>query len=357
MELNMKKIKKIRLFLEDGQAALIITHIARRYLTGFPSSLGYLLITKESAELFVDGRYFEAAEKSVTNVSVTKLERLSVQMKERMGRMNLNTILLETGITVALLNDMTKMLDGAETVASAALSSLLTELRMVKTDDEIEQVIKAQRIAEKALCEVLEFIRPGVSERDIALQLDFTMRRLGAEDISFGTIAVSGENSSLPHGVPGGRLVCDGDFVTMDFGATCNGYHSDMTRTVAVGHVTDEMNTVYHTVLSAQAAVIKVVCPGITGKSADAAARDVISRAGYGEYFTHSTGHGVGLEIHEAPGLSIYSEHRLVSGNLVTDEPGIYLPGKFGVRIEDMLLVTDDGCRNLTNAPKELLIL
>ena len=204
---------------------------------------------------------------------------------------------------------------------------------------------------------ILNFIKVGVTEKEIALELDFYMLRHGGEGLSFETIAVSGANSSMPHGVPSNKKIENGDFITMDFGTIINGYHSDMTRTVAVGFATDEMKNVYDTVLKAQQNCLDSIKAGISCKDGDEFARSVIRNANYGQFFTHSTGHGVGVEIHEFPNLSPASDSILQVGNIVTVEPGIYIPEKFGVRIEDMGLITENGCRNLTNASKELIIL
>ena len=203
----------------------------------------------------------------------------------------------------------------------------------------------------------MTFIKPGVTEKQIALELDFYMLSHGAEAVSFETIAVTGAKSSMPHGVPDETVVKNGDFITMDFGAVCKGYHSDMTRTVAVGEVTEEQKTVYETVLKAQKNALSVLKKGLPCSEADKAARDIIDNAGYGDYFGHSTGHGVGVEIHENPTLAPKSTDILEIGDVVTVEPGIYLPGKFGVRIEDMALITENGYENLTSSPKELIIL
>ena len=221
----------------------------------------------------------------------------------------------------------------------------------------MKKIIKAQRIAEAAFEHILTFIKEGVTEKEVALELDYYMLSHGADGLSFETIAVSGKNSSKPHGVPSDKKIEKGDFVTMDFGAVVEGYHSDMTRTVAVGFVTDEQKNVYETVLKAQEAAQAAASSGVCCADVDKAARDVIENAGYGEYFNHSTGHGVGVEIHEYPRLSTVCKAILSVGNVVTDEPGIYIPEKFGVRIEDMLLITENGCENLTRAPKELIIL
>jgi Xaa-Pro aminopeptidase len=236
-------------------------------------------------------------------------------------------------------------------------ADLLWQLRAVKTEAEVELMESAQRIAERALEEILNEIRPGVAEREIAARIQYLMLHYGAENMSFDPIVVSGPNTSLPHGVPGDRLICEGDFVTMDFGCIYHGYCSDMTRTVAVGRATDEMREIYDTVLAAQLAGIAAAKAGVTGKAVDGAARAVIEAAGYGEYFGHSFGHGVGVEIHESPNASPMNEQPLPAGAVISAEPGIYLPGKMGVRIEDVIVLTEDGCRNLTRAPKELLIL
>ena len=215
----------------------------------------------------------------------------------------------------------------------------------------------AQRIAERALTDILNEIRPGVTEKEIAARLQYLMLHYGAENMSFDPIVVSGPNGSLPHGVPSEKVIQSGEFVTMDFGCIYHGYCSDMTRTVAVGSVTEEMRQVYNTVLAAQKAGIEAARAGATGRAVDGAARAVIQQAGYGPYFGHSFGHGVGVEIHEGPNATPSNDKPLPAGAVISAEPGIYLPGKLGVRIEDVLYLTEGGCQNLTLAPKELLIL
>lgn len=349
----MVKIESIRKILNKNQAALIYTPVSRQYLSGFESSLGYLFITETEAVLFVDGRYIEAAKKGAKEqIKVSLFTNLSEQVKRFLGG---KSLLVETSNTVADVKGFEKLF-GVNIIPSENLENLLKELRIIKLDYEIDCVIKAQRIAEKAFDDVLGFIRPGVTEIEIAAELEYRMKLAGSERISFETIAVSGEKTSMPHGVPGERVIKSGDFITMDFGAVYNGYHSDMTRTIAVGKVTDEMKKVYDIVLNANLAAIERVAEGVKISEVDLAARNIIKNAGYGEYFTHSTGHGVGLEIHEAPTVSFRNEKNLVSGQLITIEPGIYLEGKFGVRTEDMVVVTKNGCNNLTKAEKRLII-
>lgn len=352
----MERIEGVRKILAENQAALIFTPVSRLYLSGFQSSLGYLFITKEKTVLFVDGRYIEAAKNGVkSGIEVCLFTKLSEQVKAFLGD-GIKTLLVETTNTVADVRGFERLF-ARKIFPSDELESTLHTLRLIKTDYEIDCIVKAQNMAEKAFDDILNFIREGVTETEIAAKLEYHMKLAGSEAVSFETIAVSGEKSSMPHGVPGDRVVKSGDFITMDFGAVYKGYHSDMTRTVAVGYATDEMQKVYNTVLNANLAAIKAVKECATAAEVDSAARNLINKAGYDNYFTHSTGHGVGLEIHEAPTVSYKNEKNLLSGEVITIEPGIYLEGKFGVRIEDMVVVTKNGCNNLTNAPKSLIII
>ena len=344
-------------FINGKTAALIFSPVNRRYLTGFPSSLGYLIITENENILFVDGRYFEAATKKVNGARVVLIDGLFNQINDFLSAKGIEKLLIETENEISFLNGLRKGLK-VKVSASASLSKRLFEMRSIKSKEELQCSVEAQRIAEKAFCDTLEFIKEGVTEREIAAFLEYRMKLYGSEAAAFETIAVSGANSSLPHGVPTDKKVCAGDFITMDFGAVINGYCSDMTRTVAVGYVTDQMREVYETVLRAQTAAENIARAGVLCRDYDKAAREVITDAGYGEYFIHSTGHGIGLEVHEIPTLSPRSgEVKLRRGQLISNEPGIYLPSKFGVRIEDMLFITKNGCKNLTKAEKSLIIL
>ena len=234
---------------------------------------------------------------------------------------------------------------------------LVEALRIVKDKDELDATRRASRIASDCFTHICEFIRPGLTEKHVAVEIEYYMKLQGAEGLSFPTICVSGPNSSRPHGVPSNRIIQEGDFLTMDYGCKVAGYCSDMTRTVAVGRATQEMKDVYSVVLEAQLACCDGLKAGIGGKEGDALARDVIEKAGYGEYFGHGTGHGTGLEIHELPRLSPSYAGSLPENCLTSIEPGIYLPGKFGIRIEDLAIITSKGIINLVSAPKELIVI
>ena len=305
------------------------------YATGFLPTDSAALITGGAAFLVTDSRYIEAAQKQAApGVEVILTTR-------------------ERPLSHAAYLRLEKALDRALLPAQA----LLVELRSCKTREELASLVAAQRIAEKALEEVLPMLKPGAVEREIAAELTYRMRLHGAEGNSFDPIVVTGAKSSMPHGVPGDEVISSGDFVTMDFGCIKDGYCSDMTRTVAVGSATEEMRNVYQTVFEAQKAGIAKARPGATGAEIHGAAAKVIADAGYGAYFGHGFGHGVGLDIHEQPVASPANEKPMPEGAVISAEPGIYLPGRFGVRIEDVLYLTGEGCEDITKAPKELLIL
>lgn len=344
-------------FKNKADAALITGEVTRFYLTGFAASDGYFLITRDKTVLFADGRYIEAASKKAENCDEILLyEGLSETVVPTLERLSVKKLMTESDrMTVSRLKSLSDRLP-VEVFADAALDGAIDALRSVKTEREIDLIKKAQGIAERAFEHILGFIQPGRTEREIGLELDFYMLSNGADALSFETIALSGANTSLPHGTPSNKRVERGDFVTMDYGAVVGGYHSDMTRTVAVGYVSDEQARVYETVLRAQQAAFSAMRPGVQCRAVDAAARGVTEAAGYGECFSHGLGHGVGVEIHEKPALSKKSEGVLEKGNVVTNEPGIYITGKFGVRIEDMALITADGYENLTGCEKRLIV-
>ena len=342
---------------ENIGAALITEDINRRYFTGMKSSAGTVLVTREKAYLIIDFHYIEKAQKTVRDAEVIMQDKLYDQINEILLKHGVKTVAIESrSVTVSQLNSLRKALK-AEIDGSEALSDAIDSLRIVKSQDEIDKIIKAQRIAEAAFEDVLNFIRPGVTEKEIGLHLDYYMLSHGAEGLSFDTIAVSGPNTSLCHGVPTDRPVRSGEFVLMDYGATYDGYHSDMTRTVCVGKPTEKMERVYGIVLDAQLKALAAIKEGEKGVDIDKIARDVISNAGYGEAFGHSLGHGVGMNIHETPNASPSSKHIFKENMIVTVEPGIYLPDEFGVRIEDFVIIKKNGCENMTLAKKNLISL
>lgn len=357
MSIFEKRVKAVQNKLTDNQAALVTDEISIFYFTGFPHSEGYFFVTSEKSYLLVDFRYIEAAQNSVNTSDVVIFANPYETLNQLIFANNISDVLLESDkVTISAYKAMQSKLN-AELKDSSELSELISKLRILKSDDEILKLKKAQIIAEKAYLEVLKMLRPGVTERQIALELEYLMKKQGAEKIAFDLITVTGKKTSLPHGVPSDEEVKFGDFVTFDIGAVYEGYHSDMTRTVAVGVASDEMKNIYDIVLKAHLEGLKAVKAGVSGYDVDKVCRDIITEAGFGEYFGHGTGHGVGLEIHEEPRVSPKGETILEPGMVITVEPGIYLPDKFGVRIEDTVLVTEGGYETFAHIPKELLIL
>ena len=343
-----------------GLDAMLLTEEANRfYASGFRTSGGdgMALVTKKGAWYFTDSRYIEDAHRKVRDAKIDEVRRgrnYSTLLNEVIRELGLRRVgFEETYMTVAEHQAFSRALE-CELVPGA---ELLERLRTVKDEEELRRMAAAQRIAERALEEIYNDIRPGVTEKEIAARLQYLMLHYGAEDMSFAPIAVSGPNGSMPHGVPSEKPLAAGEFLTMDFGCVKDGYCSDMTRTVAIGHVTEEMERVYRTVLEAQLAGIAAARAGATGAEVDGAGRKVIADAGYGEYFGHRFGHGVGVEIHEAPNATPGNDQPLPAGAVISAEPGIYLPGKLGVRIEDVIVLREGGCDNLTLAPKTLLVL
>lgn len=342
----------------DG--ALITSPSNRLYLTGLETSAGYVLVTRREAYFLVDFRYYEAACKRVSHCKVVEFSKIGETLKELARREGLKGILLEyEGISLSEAQRMETIFHtvGTKVVKDQTLDRLLHQMRRIKTPEELREMSAAQEITDAAFTNVLSKIREGVTERELALEIEFFMRKNGAEGVSFDLIVVSGKNGSLPHGVPGEKTIQKGDFITMDIGATYHHYCSDMTRTVALGQVTKEQSHVYETVLKAQLAALNVIGPGKPCKEVDAASRDLIAQAGFGRFFGHATGHSVGLEIHEEPRCGPSSTDVLEPGVVMTVEPGIYLPDQFGVRIEDMVVITENGYQNFTKSPKELILL
>ncbi len=352
-----KRIEELKKVLDANTAFIVTSYVNRFYLSGFHSSAGCVVVTQNTATLLIDFRYFEKASAVVSHIDVKLCTKLYENIKEILNAENIKNVQIETAsMTIDGLDRMKKALPDFNVKTEPFLSQKLDELRQIKTSKEIELIKKAQRITDDAFAYILNHIKRDKTEKEIALELEFFMRKQGSEGVAFDIIAVSGKNSSLPHGVPTDKPLEDGDFLTLDFGAVCSGYRSDMTRTVALGFVTDEQRVIYDTVLNAQLSTIDAIKPGIECREIDKVARDAISNAGYGEYFGHGLGHSVGIEVHESPACNMRDTTPLEKGMIMTVEPGIYLPNKFGVRIEDMVVVTDDGVENLTKSPKELMI-
>jgi len=351
-------ISQLSAELSEGEAVLITSDASRQYFTGFKSSAGTVLVTPNDAVLFIDSRYFEKASGTVTSCKVMLLVDIASQLKERLEVQKTEIIYTETScISLEEYNLYSRILPSVKVSTDNKADLIIKKLRSKKSQEELEFIKYSQSLTDKTFEYILDYISVGKTEKQTALEMEFFMRRLGSEGVAFDFIVVSGKNSSLPHGVPTEKSFEKGDFITMDFGAVYSGYCSDMTRTVALGEITDEQKQVYNTVLEAQSKALEIMRAGITGLEADKAARDVIENRGYGEFFGHSLGHSVGLEIHEYPNCSPKSKTVLESGVIMTVEPGIYIPEKFGVRIEDMVLIRENGCENLTHSPKNLIIL
>lgn len=353
----MSNLEKLRTLLHPGQALLLTSRYSRHYATGYDLAEGMALVSPSDSRYFTDGRYLEAAQNHIQGFTVYGINRLTGYTKL------LNEAIDALGITELGIEENYLTLREYEELKSALHAGLspmnaqIHAFRRSKEDSELETMRKAQRIADKAFAEVLPRIHVGMTELEVQAELIYCMYKNGAQGLSFDPIVVSGPNTSMPHGVAGSRKLQRGDFLTMDFGVLYNGYCSDSTRTVAIGYATEEMRRVYDTVLQAQQAGIAVTRAGIPGCQIDAAAREVIRQAGYGEYFTHSYGHSLGLEIHEAPNATPANTEPMPERAVVSAEPGIYIPGKFGVRIEDVTILTRDGCEDITNMPKNLMIL
>ncbi len=343
---------------DEFTCALITDPVSRRYFTGFKTSEGTVLCFKEKAYFLVDFRYYEKAAEVVKGMEVVLQTEREEQIAEILIRHRTEGVMIEADrMTVTGLREFSEEFgDDLYIDSSSELSEIITDLRIIKDSSDAEKIIRAQRIAEEGYRYVLENIRRGMTERETALMLDNRMKQLGAEDISFDTIVLFGRNTSLPHGVPGDTVLENG-FVLMDFGAVTDGWHSDMTRTFYVGTPTEREKKAYETVLKAQLAALDAVKTGMEARALDSVARDIIDATEFNGAFGHSLGHGVGMEIHEEPRVSRKSDDILEEGMVITVEPGIYLPGEFGIRIEDMGIMTADGFRNFTEADKTLKII
>jgi Xaa-Pro aminopeptidase len=337
--------------------ALLVTHLTSiRYLTGFTGSAALLLVTPERLTFVTDGRYGQQSEAQLAAAGVeADLEVTSTGQRaaiaSALGASGAAAVGLEAE-SVTWAAQRTYAATWFPDVEVVPTTGLVAGLRLVKDDGEIDRLAAAAAIADAALAEVRPQLADHPTEAEFGLELDAAMRRLGADDVSFETIVASGPNGALPHHRPGHRTIVDGDLVVIDFGALVDGYHSDMTRTVAVGELTETQQRMWDVVRDAQAAGVAAVAAGAEAKLVDAACREVIAAAGWEDAFLHGTGHGVGLDIHEDPRVGATSAATLVDRCVVTVEPGVYLPEHGGVRIEDTVVVTPGGCRPITLTPK-----
>lgn len=349
-----KRLIKLRKFMNENSldCMLISKPENRRYFSGFSGSAGMLLISKHSNKLLTDFRYTEQAAAQATQYEIVRYSNIGKTLAE---------VIKELGVIQVGFEGDFVTYDGHQELANN-LQSInlipvqLDALRMIKDEAEIVSIKKAVEIADNAFSKILSFIKPGMSEQEVALELEYYMRKFGAEKPAFDTIMASGKRGALPHGRASEKIIEIGDLVTMDFGAVYKGYHSDITRTICMGKATTKQQDIYKIVLAAQLAGVQAVAPGKVGKEVDAISRNVIVNAGFGEFFGHGLGHGLGLNIHEEPRLSPANIHTVLMKNMVvTVEPGIYLPDWGGVRIEDTVLVSDEGCQILTASSKQLI--
>lgn len=351
-----KRIKKVRDIIADSDfdSLLIDSDVNRFYLTGFTGSAGRVLFTPQKEYFITDFRYTEQAGQQTEGFEIVELNKDVIE--------SINDILQKDGtkklgfeaktVNYYQYGKYEEKFKGIELVST---EDLIKNIRMTKDKHEIEMIKKAIEITDKAYDHILDYIEPGMTEKEIALELEIYQKKLGGSKNAFDFIVASGERSSMPHGVASDKQVKENELITLDFGTFYNGYCSDMTRTFVLGKASDKQKEIYNTVLKAQLAVIDQIKAGMTGVEADKIARDIITEAGYGDNFGHGLGHGIGVEVHEGPTASYKSEDTIIENSVVTDEPGIYIKGWGGVRIEDDLLITKDGCEVLNSSPKELI--
>ena len=352
---NMEKYLSLLTGEVDG--LLLTSRYSRYYGAEFDIAEGVAIVTKAGCRYFTDSRYIESAQNGIRGFEVVETNRnnsAAQLLAKAIADFGVTTLGYEENyLTVAEFQYYEKNLN----VKFVPMHKAISAFRCTKEDWELDLMRKAQDITDAAFAEICTKIKAGMTEKQLCAELIYCLLKNGADGLSFDPIVVSGPNTSMPHGVPGDRVLQEGDFITMDFGAIYKGYCADMTRTVALGYATEEMQKVYNTVLEAQLAGIAVSKAGVKGKKVDAAARDVIGKAGYGSFFGHGYGHSLGLEVHEAPNCNPAGETVMEAGVVSSAEPGIYLPGKFGVRIEDVVIFREGGCENITHSPKNLIIL
>lgn len=351
----MSKLHKLRNLLQQNEvdAILVTNPFNRRYITNFTGTAGSALITDREAFFITDFRYVDQANEQAKDFTVVEHHGpISDKISELLDKNGIKLLGFEEEHVTYAQHSLYEEKFSARLIAT---KGMIESLRIVKSADEIEILKQAAKIADEAYGHILNHLRPGMTEIDIANELEFFMRKKGATSSSFDIIVASGYRSALPHGVASEKKIETGELVTLDYGALYKGYCSDTTRTVAVGEVSDDLKKIYETVQEAQERAVRGIKPGMTGKEADALARDYIVQEGYGDYFGHSTGHGIGLEVHEGPALSLRSHIELQKNMVVTVEPGIYIPEVGGCRIEDDIVLTESGNERLTHATKQFI--
>lgn len=349
-----KNVDKIRELLEEKglDGILLYKPENRRYASGFTGTTGYVLITDIDAKFITDFRYIEQAEAECGGFEIIEISSnktiIDVLNEEDLCKLGVEEDHMTYGQSIEFIGKL-------EGTNIFPLEGAMLQLRSVKTGEEIENIEKAAAIADEAFSYILSFIKPGLTELEVALELEFFMKRQGASDLSFQSIVASGARSSLPHGVASDKVIEIGDLITLDFGCIYKGYCSDMTRTLVLGKANEKQKQIYNLVLKAQEISLKAVQAGITGIDLDTIARDIIRDNGYGQYFGHGLGHGVGLEVHELPNINARGKEPIEPGMVLTIEPGIYIPNFGGVRIEDLVLVTPDSYKVLSKSTKNLI--
>jgi Xaa-Pro aminopeptidase len=354
----MERLVKLRKKLKESEidGILVTSSYNRRYITGFTGTAGVALITEKEAKLITDFRYIDQASEQAENFEIVQHKASIIEeIANQLNELGIKKLGFEKSyVSFAQYEEYKINFTNSQLVP---VSGIIEDLRLLKDEQEIKILKDAAKIADAAFDHIITYIKPGLTELDVSNELEFFMRKQGAASSSFDIIVASGIRSAFPHGVATNKVIKKGELVTLDFGAYYKGYCSDITRTVAVGKPSSELEKIYQTVLEAQLRGMNGIKPGMTGKEADAITRDYITEQGYGEYFGHSTGHGLGMEVHEGPGLSMKSDTILKPGMVVTVEPGIYISGVGGTRIEDDTVITENGNESLTYSTKELLII
>jgi Xaa-Pro aminopeptidase len=343
---------------EEADGAIVTGYYNRCYLTGLQSSAGILLLTRNVARLIIDSRYYEAAKKTVPCETIMQQDNLHEQIAAFFSGHNVSEIALENDIcTIETLHEYREKLSGFKFVETDLLSKQIWKLRKRKSLEEITLIGKAQNLTDQVFSQILDIVKPGMTEIELAFEIELIGRKEGRGEVAFSFIVAAGKNSSMPHAVPSNYVLQNGDMLTLDFGFKIDGYCSDMTRTVVIGEASEKQREVYGIVSRAQEAAFKKIRPGVLCNEVDSAARELIDATCYKGCFRHGLGHGIGLEVHENPRFNKICNEKLEPDMVLSVEQGIYIPGEFGVRIEDLVVVTENGYKNLTRSSKDFIVI